>query len=80
MEWDKILHEVSDVATSPSTQWYAQTGSGGIYTKAGTPARWVAYEVRDGVRMRVVYEPASSRIVTAFPDQNPIPKSYKPIK
>ena len=76
---DKAVHEIGDIATSPATQWYAQTGTGGIYTKAGDPAKWVAYEVRDGVRIRVVYEPATGRVVTAFPDNNPIP-NYKPIK
>ena len=75
---DKILHEVSNIATSPSTKWYAQTGAGGIYTSAGRPARWVAYEVRGGVRIRVVYEPATNKVVTAFPDTKPIPP-YKPV-
>ncbi len=27
------------------------------------PARWVAWEEREGVRVRVVYEPASGKIV-----------------
>lgn len=76
---DKIVHEVGDIATSPNTKWYAQTGTGGIYTSKGDPAKWVAYEVRDGVRMRVVYQPATGKVVTAFPDNAPIPP-YKPIK
>nr|WP_305884109.1 hemagglutinin repeat-containing protein [Pseudomonas sp. PIC25] len=76
---DKIVHEVGDIATSPNTKWYAQTGTGGIYTSKGDPAKWVAYEVRDGVRMRVVYQPATGTVVTAFPDNAPIPP-YKPIK
>ncbi|MBV4504794.1 DUF637 domain-containing protein [Pseudomonas sp. BW13M1] len=75
----KIVHEVGDIATSPNTKWYAQTGTGGIYTSKGDPAKWVAYEVRDGVRMRVVYQPATGKVVTAFPDNAPIP-TYKPIK
>lgn len=65
---DKIVHEVGDIATSPGTKWYAQTGTGGIYT----------YEVRDGVRMRVVYQPATGKVITAFPDNAPIPP-YKPV-
>lgn len=77
---DKIVHVVGDIATSPDTQWYAQTGTGSFYTKAGQPARWVAWEVRDDVRMRVVYEPASGKIITAFPDKNPAPPKLKPIK
>jgi len=76
---EKIIHEVSDILTSPDTKWYAQTGTGGLYMKNGDPAKWVSYEVRDGVRMRVVYQPAVSNVVTAFPDDAPIPP-YKPIK
>ncbi|WP_209435497.1 EndoU domain-containing protein, partial [Photorhabdus khanii] len=77
---DKVVHEIGDIATSPKTQWYAQTGTGGVYTNAGKPARWVAWEVRDNVRVRVVYEPASGKIVTAFPDNNPASSALKPIK
>ncbi|KES15475.1 hypothetical protein GASC598I20_004760 [Gilliamella apicola SCGC AB-598-I20] len=80
-EWsaDKVVHEIGDIATSPNTQWYAQSGTGGLYTKAGNPARWAAYEVRDGVRIRVIYEPANGKIITAFPDSAPVPLNYKPI-
>ncbi|QYN47913.1 EndoU domain-containing protein [Gilliamella sp. ESL0405] len=77
---DKIVHEIGDIATSPNTQWYAQSGTGGLYTKAGNPARWAAYEIRDGVRIRVIYEPANGKIITAFPDKAPVPSHYKPIK
>lgn len=56
---EKIIHEIGDITTSPTTQWYAQSVTGGLYTKAGRPARWVAWEVRDGVRMRVIFEPAN---------------------
>ncbi|WP_324723283.1 hemagglutinin repeat-containing protein [Lelliottia sp. JS-SCA-14] len=81
-EWaaDKVVHEVGDIATSPNTQWYAQTGTGGIYTSKGKPANWVSYEERDGIRIRVVYQPATGRVVTAFPDTAEVPTSYKPIK
>ena len=77
---EKIVHEIGDIATSPDTQWYAQTGTGGSYTSKGKPANWVAYEIRDGVRVRVVYQPAAGKIITAFPDNAPVPGSYKPIK
>jgi filamentous hemagglutinin len=70
---DKIVNEISDIATDPSTQWYAQTGTGGELTKSGKPAKWVAWETRDSVRIRVEFEPATGRIVTSFPDDNPIP-------
>ncbi len=77
---DKVVHEIGDITTSPNTQWYAQTGTGGIYTSKGKPANWVSYETRDGVRIRVVYQPATGEVVTAFPDNAPIPNSYKSIK
>ena len=32
----------------------------------------------DGVHIRVVYEPATGTVLTAFPDNNPIP-SYKSV-
>ena len=76
---DKIIDAVGDITTSPSTKWYAQTGTGGAYTAKGEPAKWVAYETRDGVRMRVVYQPATGKVVTAFPDDAPTPP-YKPIR
>jgi len=76
---DKIVDAVGDITTSPSTKWYAQTVTGGAYTAKGDAAKWVAYETRDGVRMRVVYQPATGKVVTAFPDDAPIPP-YKPIK
>ncbi|MDW8848448.1 EndoU domain-containing protein, partial [Erwinia sp. MMLR14_017] len=81
-EWsaDKVVHEIGDIATSPDTQWFAQTGTGGMYTAKGDPAKWVAYEIRDGLRIRVVYQPATGKIVTAFPDHNPVPAVSKPIK
>lgn len=59
---------------------YAQSGTGGLYTKAGRPARRVAWEVRDGVRMRVIFEPANGKVVTAFPDYVSNSGSLKPIK
>lgn len=40
---------------------------------------WVAYETCDGVRMRVVYQPATGKVITAFPDDAPI-SPCKPIK
>ena len=75
----QILHNVGDVVTSPTTQWYAQTETGGALTKAGDPAKWVAWETRDGVSMRVVYEPATGRTVTAFPDSAPTTINLKAI-
>ncbi|MCP5094864.1 MAG: hypothetical protein GY943_04860, partial [Chloroflexi bacterium] len=68
---DKILDEVADIATDPSTRWYAQTGNGGMHTKGGDPAIWRAWERRGGEQIRVVFEPATGRVITAFPDPNP---------
>jgi hypothetical protein len=45
----------------------------------GDPAKWVSYEVRDGVRIRVVHQPAIGRVITGFPDDQLMPP-YKPIK
>ncbi|WP_269507179.1 RHS repeat-associated core domain-containing protein [Burkholderia sp. IMCC1007] len=69
----KIISEVDGIVNSSSTKWYAQTGTGGALTKAGEPATLVSWEVRDGVQIRTVYQPAIGRIVTAFPDSGPIP-------
>ncbi|WP_435929263.1 EndoU domain-containing protein [Dryocola sp. BD613] len=81
-EWsaDKVVHEIGDIVTSPNTKWFAQSGTGGNYTAAGQPARWVAWEEREGVRVRVVYEPANGKVITAFPDDKPTPPALKPIK
>ena len=77
---DEVIHDIGDIATSPSTQWYAQTGTGGQYTNAGTPAKWVAWETRNGVQIRVVYQPATGKVITAFPDAGGPPKGLKQIK
>ncbi|EIK94559.1 hypothetical protein PMM47T1_20748 [Pseudomonas sp. M47T1] len=77
---EKIVHELGDIVTSPDTQWYAQTGTGGVYNKAGNPAKWVSYEERDGVRIRLVYMPATGKVITAFPDLEPIPTAYKAVR
>jgi len=64
----KILHEVSDIVTDPSVTWVNQTGrQGAFFTRAGDPARWSAEAVRDGVRIRVIYEPAGEGVITAYP-------------
>jgi filamentous hemagglutinin len=79
-EWsaNKIVHEVGDIVTDPKTKWYAQTGTGGPFTKSGKPARWATWESRDGIRTRIVYEAATGEVITAFPDPH-TPVSGKPI-
>ncbi|RZJ72344.1 MAG: hypothetical protein EOO45_11035, partial [Flavobacterium sp.] len=69
---DKIMHEVSDIATDPSVVWVNQKGvQGALFTKKGDAARWVTDTVRDGVEIRVVIEPAGAGIITAFPRSGP---------
>ena len=82
-----IIGHIEDILTSPSTQWYAQTGPGGaaataMRTSNGNPANWISWETRGGVLFRVVYQPAANRLVTAFPETNTVPASIlaKPIR
>jgi hypothetical protein len=73
--WDanKVMNTISDIATDPNLSWKAQTGSGGLYTKSGKPARFVVTDssgnlpVVDGVPVKVVIEPAGEGIITGFP-------------
>jgi hypothetical protein len=73
--WDanKIMSTTSDLATNPNFLWQPQTGSGGLYTKSGKPARFVVTDangnlpVVDGVPVRVIIEPAGEGIITAYP-------------
>ncbi|MEU5098829.1 RHS repeat-associated core domain-containing protein [Streptomyces sp. NPDC020996] len=65
---DKILDSIADVATSPNSVRTQQTGrAGALYTRNGDPSRWKVEGVVDGVNIRVIYEPATGRIVTGFP-------------
>lgn len=64
----RILDSVADVATSPKSVWTQQTGKkGALYTKNGDPSRWKIEGNVGGVNVRVIYEPATDRIVTGFP-------------
>ena len=76
---DKVIDVVGDIATSPNTQWYIQSGGEDGRTASGSAGRWVAYETRDGVRVKVVVEPITGRVVTSHPDDRPVPQ-YKPIR
>ena len=65
---EKIMHEVSDIATDTSLKWIRQTGeAGNLFTKAGKPARFLVEGVRDGVYIRVIIEPTGEGIITGFP-------------
>lgn len=67
------MSTISDIATDPQLKWKPQTGSGGMYTKLGKPARFVVVDangnlpVVDGVPVKVIVEPAGEGIVTGFP-------------
>lgn len=64
----KILHYISDLATDPKLTWTQQTGpKGSWYTKAGNPARFIVEGIREGIKIRVVLEPAGEGIITGFP-------------
>lgn len=71
--WDgnRIMSTTSDIATDPNLLWNPQTGSGGLYTKSGRPARFVVVDqngnlpVVDGVSIKVIVEPAGTGIVTS---------------
>ncbi|MBC6463510.1 polymorphic toxin-type HINT domain-containing protein, partial [Actinomadura sp. HBU206391] len=65
---DKILDGVADVATNPTSTWMWQKGAqGSMYTKKGDPSRVKIEGVYDGVNIRVIYEPATARVITGFP-------------
>lgn len=65
---EKIMHEVSDIATDPSLSWTQITGkTGAELTKSGAPVRFGVTGVRDGVKVRVIIEPAGEGIITAYP-------------
>lgn len=76
---DQVIHNVGDIATAPDTRWFAQSGNGGAYTGKGKPARWVAWEVRDGIQVRVIYEPATGKVISAFPDSAGPPPNLRAI-
>lgn len=71
-EWsdEQIIGNIEDIVNSDDTQWRAETGNGGTHTRQGRPARWRAWEFRDGTRIRVIWEPATGHIRSAFPDPN----------
>ncbi|WP_088146777.1 EndoU domain-containing protein [Achromobacter denitrificans] len=65
---DKVMHNVSDLATDPAATWIQLTGKPGAeFTLAGKPVRWAVEGVRDGVNIRVIVEPRGEGIITAYP-------------
>lgn len=65
---DKIMNEISDIATDPSLNWVQQTGRAGAeFTRGGIPVRYTVEGVREGVKIRVVLQPGGEGIITGFP-------------
>ena len=65
---NKVMHYVSSIATDPGLPWIQQTGkAGSLYTKAGDPARFIVVGEREGVKIKVVLEPAGEGVITAHP-------------
>ncbi|WP_306909829.1 EndoU domain-containing protein [Arthrobacter sp. B3I9] len=65
---EKIMHEISDIATDMSLPHIQIKGApGAAFTKKGEPARFKVEGERDGKRIRVILEPRGVGIVTGFP-------------
>jgi filamentous hemagglutinin len=71
MDWSdaKIMEAVSDVATNPNSIKKIQTGNGGYFTKAGNPATWQVIGEYEGIKIKVIIEPAGRGIMTGYPIQ-----------
>jgi hypothetical protein len=75
---DKIIHEISDIATDPTVKATQLTGPGAgtvhpslpaktITTKAGNPVRYKLQATRGGIDIEVIVEPGGKGIVTGYP-------------
>lgn len=64
----RILNTISDIATDPSLKpVWTRGASNSLFAKSGLPSRYRIDGVRDGIKIRVVYEPATGSIITGFP-------------
>lgn len=61
-----ILHYASDIATDPAAR-ADPNNPRALYNRNGQPNRFIYYGIREGVEIKVVVEPATGRIVTAYP-------------
>ena len=62
---DKIMHEISGIATDPSSTWIQQTGAAGAdFTNAGAPVRYEVQGIADGVPIRAIVEARGEGIIT----------------
>ncbi len=62
---EKIMHNISDIATDPGIHWKQQAPK--------HPDQFIRYRadgLRDGVNIRVIIEPEGEGIITAYPNQN----------
>jgi hypothetical protein len=67
MSWsnEKIMTAISEVATSPKSQWVNQTGrAGSFFTKAGNPAKFLVTGTYEGRVIHVVVE--GDQVITAW--------------
>jgi filamentous hemagglutinin len=70
---EKIMHNVSDIATDPKLTWLQQSGKiGSWFTNKGAPTRFTVFGERNGIEIKVVLEPAGEGIITAHPTQGPL--------
>ncbi|MFJ4551544.1 RHS repeat-associated core domain-containing protein [Streptomyces sp. NPDC088817] len=65
---DKILDGVAEVATNPNSNWeWVKGAQGSTHTRRGAPSRVAITGEYDGVNVKVIYEPASDRIISGYP-------------
>lgn len=65
---EKVMHYVSDLATDPTLKpIWTRGAEGSLFTKVGVPSRYYIEGIREGIKIRVVIEPVSGKIITAFP-------------
>ncbi|MFJ3528101.1 polymorphic toxin-type HINT domain-containing protein [Streptomyces sp. NPDC090132] len=65
---DEILDGVAEVAANPNSKWdWVKGPQGSTHTRRGAPSRVAITGVYDGVDVKVIYEPASDRIISGYP-------------
>ncbi|WP_079070401.1 EndoU domain-containing protein [Streptomyces sp. IMTB 1903] len=65
---DDILDAVADVATDPKSKWeWVKGAEGSTHTKKGGLSRVAIKGTYGGVDIKVIYEPATNRIITGYP-------------
>ena len=65
---EKIMYNISDVATDPGAQWKQISGKTGAQTtRTGLPVRYQAIGTREGVTIKTIVEPGGEGIITGYP-------------